>query len=265
MRRNSEASIDRPRRRLNGRMVLIVIGGLFLFVLIFGRAIARFYVDYLWHESLGREDVFWGVLTAKLTLFGVFFAAFAVIAALNLWIADRAAPTAFPANVHPYVERFHDVFGHRLRIVRYGIAPIFALLLALPAVALLAGLVALPQRPRVRDRRCTVRCRRRLLRVPAPVPVIRVELVVHRVDRRAGADRGGPHPQRGRGVRVAGSRGPPGDQGPPRRVARDLGRREGGRLLARPLRHHQHRARDRAGGDLLGGEGPAPGDSAARS
>ncbi len=117
-------------------MVLIVIGGLFLFVLIFGRAIARFYVDYLWHESLGREDVFWGVLTAKLTLFGVFFAAFAVIAALNLWIADRAAPTAFPANVHPYVERFHDVFGHRLRIVRYGIALIFALLLALPAVAL---------------------------------------------------------------------------------------------------------------------------------
>jgi uncharacterized protein len=136
MRRNSEASIDRPRRRLNGRMVLIVIGGLFLFVLIFGRAIARFYVDYLWHESLGREDVFWGVLTAKLTLFGVFFVAFAAIAALNLWIADRAAPTAFPANVHPYVERFHDVFGHRLRIVRYGIALIFALLLALPAVAL---------------------------------------------------------------------------------------------------------------------------------
>ena len=38
--------------------------------------------------------------------------------------------------MHPYVERFHDVFGHRLRIVRYGIALIFALLLALPAVAL---------------------------------------------------------------------------------------------------------------------------------
>ena len=43
---------------------------------------------------------------------------------------------SFPANVHPYVERFHDVFGHRLRLVRYGIALVFALLLALPAVAL---------------------------------------------------------------------------------------------------------------------------------
>jgi uncharacterized membrane protein (UPF0182 family) len=136
MRRSSDLSVDRPRRRVSGRGVLIAIGGLFLFVLIFGRAIARFYVDYLWHDALGRNDVFWGILQAKLTLFVVFFLAFAVIAGLNLFIADRAAPTHFPANVHPYVERFHELFGHRLRIVRYGIALLFALLLALPAVAL---------------------------------------------------------------------------------------------------------------------------------
>ncbi len=136
MRRSSDLSVDRPRRRISGRGILITIGGLFLFVLIFGRAIARFYVDYLWHDALGRNDVFWGVLEAKLTLFAVFFLAFVVIAGLNLFIADRAAPTHFPANVHPYVERFHELFGHRLRIVRYGIALLFALLLALPAVAL---------------------------------------------------------------------------------------------------------------------------------
>jgi uncharacterized membrane protein (UPF0182 family) len=136
MARNSEVSVDRPRRRITGRGIIIVLGGLLLFVLVFGRAIARFYVDYLWHQSLGREDVFWGVLQAKLTLFAIFFVVFAVISALNLWIADRVAPASFPANVHPYVERFHDVFGHRLRLVRYGLAFIFALLLALPAVAL---------------------------------------------------------------------------------------------------------------------------------
>jgi len=136
MRRSSDVSVDRPRRRFTGRGLIIVLGGLFLFVLVFGRAIARFYVDYLWHESLGREDVFWGVLQAKVTLFVVFFLVFALIAGVNLWIADRVAPDSFPANVHPYVERFHDVFGHRLRLVRYGIALIFALLLALPAVAL---------------------------------------------------------------------------------------------------------------------------------
>ncbi len=136
MRRSSDLSVDRPRRRISGRGVLIAVGALFLFVLVFGRAIARFYVDYLWHDALGRSDVFWGVLGAKVTLFAVFFLAFAVIAGLNLFIADRAAPTHFPANVHPYVERFHELFGHRLRIVRYGIALLFALLLALPAVSL---------------------------------------------------------------------------------------------------------------------------------
>jgi uncharacterized membrane protein (UPF0182 family) len=136
MRRSSDLTVDRPRRRISGRGILIGIGALFLFVLIFGRAIARFYVDYLWHDALDRNDVFWGVLEAKVTLFAAFFVAFAVIAGLNLFIADRAAPTHFPANVHPYVERFHEVFGQRLRVVRYAIAALFALLLALPGVAL---------------------------------------------------------------------------------------------------------------------------------
>ena len=62
MRRSQDLPVDRPRRRFSGRGILIVLGGLFLFVLIFGRAIARFYVDYLWHDSLGRNDVFWGCL-----------------------------------------------------------------------------------------------------------------------------------------------------------------------------------------------------------
>ncbi len=135
MRRSSDLMDDRPRRRISGRAVLITIGGLFLFVLIFGRAIARFYVDYLWHLALGRGDVFWGVIGAKFSLFVGFFLIFLVIAGFNLFIADRLAPTSFPANVHPYVERFHDVFGHRLRLVRYGAAVLFAMVLALPSIA----------------------------------------------------------------------------------------------------------------------------------
>ena len=64
---------------VTGRGLLIGVGALFLFVLIFGRAIARFYVDYLWHKSLGRGDVFWGVIGAKFTLFVGFFLLFLVI------------------------------------------------------------------------------------------------------------------------------------------------------------------------------------------
>ncbi len=136
MRRSSDLPVDSPRRRITGRGLLIGLGAVFLFILIFGRAIARFYVDFLWHDALDRGDVFWGVLGAKVTLFAAFFLVFLAIAALNLFIADRAAPQSFPANVHPYVERFHELFGQRLRLVRYGLAAVFALLLALPAVSL---------------------------------------------------------------------------------------------------------------------------------
>jgi len=132
----AESSPGLPiRRGINGRIILIVLGLLFFGVIVFGRAIAGFYVDYLWHRGLGRTDVFWGVLTAQLLLFAVFFLVFMVVASLNLLIADKMAPTSFPANIHPYVERFHEVFGHRLRLVRYGTAALFALLLALPVAA----------------------------------------------------------------------------------------------------------------------------------
>ena len=135
MRRSQDLPVDAPRRRSSGRGVAIVFGGLISFVLIFGRAIARFYVDYLWHDALDRTDVFWGESGAKATLFLGFLAVFALLAGVNLYIADRTAPETFPANVHPYVERFHEVFGRRLRLVRYGIAAMFALLLATPAIA----------------------------------------------------------------------------------------------------------------------------------
>jgi len=131
----TDLSASMPRRGITGRAVLIGAGLAVFGLLVFGRAIVGFYVDYLWHEALDRTDVFWGVLGAQLSLFVVFFALFSVLAIFNLYVADRIAPTSFPANVHPYVERFHEVFGQRLRLVRYGVSLLFALLLALPTTA----------------------------------------------------------------------------------------------------------------------------------
>lgn len=131
-------SVDLPRRRLphiSGRAVVITLGVLLFLVAVFGRALARFYVDSLWYRALGRGDVFWGQIGAKSLMFLVFFAVFAAMAGVNLFVADRTAPVAFPANVHPYVERFHEVFGHRLRLVRYATAGVLALILALPGVS----------------------------------------------------------------------------------------------------------------------------------
>jgi uncharacterized protein len=125
----------RARRRISGRAILIAVGVLFLLVVVFGRAVARFYIDYLWHDGLGRADVFWGVIRAKATLFVIFFTAFAALVGVNLFIADKLAPSRFPANVHPYVERFHELFGHRLRAMRYVVAGLLALLVALPTTS----------------------------------------------------------------------------------------------------------------------------------
>ncbi|MDQ3178042.1 MAG: UPF0182 family protein, partial [Actinomycetota bacterium] len=119
MRRSS----DLPRRsRVSGRAIVITFGVLFLVVAVFGRAIARIYIEYLWYSSLERADVFWTRLGAQATMFGLFAAVFLVLAFVNLVISDRLAPKAFPANVHPYVERFHDLFGRRLSLVRYAVA-----------------------------------------------------------------------------------------------------------------------------------------------
>jgi uncharacterized membrane protein (UPF0182 family) len=135
VRRASDLPRRRGLRRINGRIVLIVLAVALFVVIVFGRAVARFYIDYLWHDGLGRGDVFWGAIRARATLFGVFFLAFAVVSGVNLWLADRLAPRTFPANLHPYVERFHEVFGNRLRLVRYGTALVLALILALPAAS----------------------------------------------------------------------------------------------------------------------------------
>jgi uncharacterized membrane protein (UPF0182 family) len=110
--------------------VAVVIVG----VLLFGRFFAGFFTDYLWFDSVGRAGVFSTMLRSKLLLFFLFGGTFVALAILNLVIADRLAPSAFSANTHPLVERFHEFFGHRLRSLRIAVATVSGLLFAAPAV-----------------------------------------------------------------------------------------------------------------------------------
>ena len=135
MRPASDLPRQRSFPRISGRAAIIVAVVLLLVVIVFGRALSQFYIDALWHDALGRSDVFWGQVRAKATLFVLFFSVFLLLAGVNLYFADRSAPVQFPANVHPYVERFHEVFGHRLRFIRYATAIVLAFILALPAVS----------------------------------------------------------------------------------------------------------------------------------
>ena len=128
---------DLPRRRswlrASGRVAIIGIALFIIVVVIFGRAVARFYIEALWFDGLGQSGVFWGAIRARLTLFALFFVAFALIAGGNVAIADKLAPTRYPANPHPIVDRVHELFGRRLQVYRYAIVAVFAVLMALPA------------------------------------------------------------------------------------------------------------------------------------
>jgi uncharacterized protein len=117
-----------------GRIALIAVAVVIVGVLLFGRFFAGFYTDYLWFDSVGRAGVFSTMLRSKLLLFVLFGGTFVALAILNLVIADRLAPSAFSANTHPLVERFHEFFGHRLRILRIAVATVSGLLFAAPAV-----------------------------------------------------------------------------------------------------------------------------------
>ena len=125
----------RPSRFSDRGRSLLIIGAVVLVgALLSVRLFSGFYVDYLWHKSIDRTDVFWGVFGAKLTMFAMFAGTFIAVAIVNLVIADRLAPSSFAANTHPLVERFHEFFGHRLRMVRFGIAVVVGLLFAAPAI-----------------------------------------------------------------------------------------------------------------------------------
>ena len=125
----------RPRRFSDkGRIALIAVAVVVVGILLFGRFFAGFYTDYLWFDSVGRAGVFSTMLRSKLLMFVLFGGTFIALAVLNLVIADRLAPSAFSANTHPVVERFHEFFGHRLRTFRIAVATVAGLLFAAPAV-----------------------------------------------------------------------------------------------------------------------------------
>lgn len=128
---------DRARHRLadRGRIALIAVAAVVVVLALSARFLSGFFVDYLWYDSVDRNDVFWGVLGAQVLLFTIFAAVFIGVAVVNLIIADRLAPLTFAANMHPVVERFHEVFGRRLRLARFVAAVVLGVLFALPVTS----------------------------------------------------------------------------------------------------------------------------------
>ena len=129
---------DLPRRRRRrrgwggpgrGRVVLIVALVVVFFLLAWMRAIAGFYTDYLWFDSLGLWSVRRGILGTQLSLALIFVAVFFLLAWTNLYVTELMAPPFRPTGPEDeLLERYHDLVAGRMTRVRTIVAGVLALI-----------------------------------------------------------------------------------------------------------------------------------------
>jgi uncharacterized protein len=137
---------DLPRRRPvrefhnpltgRGRIALVVAVAAIIVIIISAKSVSNFAIDAWWFASVGRGDIFWGVLRTKLLLAAVFTVAFIAIAVVSLTIADRLAPLVHSDGPEDQIlDRYHDIVGSRQPIVRAVLAVLFGLIVGLPAAS----------------------------------------------------------------------------------------------------------------------------------
>ncbi len=131
--RSSEGYPTRDRRR-----PLVVAVAVVTVVYLFFTGLSTVWTDYLWYESVGLTQV-WRVNLVVAVVLGAVGAVvvFAVVWA-NLLLTDRLSPRyelLAVAEDEELVERFREWVEPRLRLVRLGVAALFALLLGVGLAA----------------------------------------------------------------------------------------------------------------------------------
>ncbi len=125
---------DRPNR---GRIVLaVVLVGLVVLALSL-RAIATFWTDILWFDSLGLGSVWRKLLSAKVTLGAGATIVFFAILWLNLVVADRLAPRFLPVSGQDdeVLIRYRELVSGRQRLVEVVVALLVAIIPGISASA----------------------------------------------------------------------------------------------------------------------------------
>ena len=100
-------------------------------ILIFSlRAIATFWTDFLWFDSLNLASVWRTLLSARLTLGAAATLVFFLILWLNLLVADRLGPKFHPVAgpEEEILERYRTLVAGRQRLVFFGVALVVALI-----------------------------------------------------------------------------------------------------------------------------------------
>ncbi len=119
----------RPPRRWTLAVLLLA----FVLLAAIG-SLSSFYTDLLWFREVDKTGVFWGQISAKVTLGLLVGLASGLIVGVNLWLVERLAPR-YSVNVagRPQVERIQQVLGPYLRPLRIGVAAFLGLVVGLQA------------------------------------------------------------------------------------------------------------------------------------
>ena len=126
----------RPRSPRRSRIVASAILGAIVAVFVSARSVSNFYVDVLWFDVLGRTDVFWGVLGAKVLLGAAFTAVAALLVWVNLWVVDRIAPASVvPGPDRSAIAAYRALVARRTWLVRLVVAVVVGAMVGLPASA----------------------------------------------------------------------------------------------------------------------------------
>ncbi|MBS1838522.1 MAG: UPF0182 family protein, partial [Actinobacteria bacterium] len=138
--------MPRPRRERRSKRapgpnrLRWVVGGLVAVLIVLAlslRAIATFWTDFLWFDSLDLVGVWRRLLSARLTLGIGTTLVFFLILWVNLLLADRLAPRFRPvsANEDDIVLRYRQLVSGRQRVLSFGLALLVALVPGLGAAS----------------------------------------------------------------------------------------------------------------------------------
>ena len=117
-----------------GRVIVSIVVGLVLLLAFSTRSLSTFYVNVLWFDSVGRGDVYWGILQSKAELAVIFTLGCAVFLWINLMLADRMAPLTLPNTPEDQtIMRIREATAKSRGKLRIALAVLLGLMLGLPA------------------------------------------------------------------------------------------------------------------------------------
>ena len=122
------------RRPSKGRIIVSSVVAVLLLLLFSARGLSSFFVNLMWFDSVGRSDVYWGILRSKLELAAIFTLGCAVFLWVNLMLADRLAPLTLPDTPEDLaVMKVREVTARHRGKLRIVVAGLIGLMLGLPA------------------------------------------------------------------------------------------------------------------------------------